>query len=46
MATVTNYQNLNGEDCVQVTNDDGSIWSGLKSVYEATLAANSATPQA
>jgi len=42
MATVTTYQNLAGQDCVQVVNDDGTTWSGLKSAYEATLAANSA----
>ena len=51
MATVTKYQNLNGEDCVQVTNDDGSIWSGLKAAYDemtaaSTLPSNSSIPQA
>ena len=48
------YQNLNGEDCVIITNADGSTWSGLKSVYDelqaqATLASelsNPSTPQA
>ena len=37
-ATVTTYQNLSGVDCVQVTNDDGTIWSGLKSAYDAQQA--------
>jgi len=36
------YTNSLGQECVIVTNPDGSIWSGLKSAYEATLAANSA----
>jgi hypothetical protein len=47
MADVTIYQNLNGEDCVAWTDDQGSH-SMLKSAYDAqqaTLAANSA-PQA
>jgi len=46
MATVTPYKNLQGEDMVSVINDDGTSWSGYKFAYEATLAANSATPQA
>lgn len=29
------YLNLNDEECVIVKNEDGSIWSGLKSAYEA-----------
>ena len=42
------YTNTNGEECVIVTNDDGSIWSGLKSAYDeqqvaqATLVTESA----
>jgi len=28
------YKNLNGEDCVRITNPDGSTWSGLKSAYD------------
>ena len=28
------YKNMNGQDCVIITNPDGSIWSGLKSVYD------------
>ena len=27
--------NLNGDEVVVITNEDGSIWSGLKSAYEA-----------
>ena len=47
MATVTNYENLSGEPMVMVINDDGSIWSGTKAAYEATLASsNPSTPQA
>jgi len=45
MAEVTIYQNTNGEDCVQIVNDDGSVWSGLKSAYDAQQAAQVA-PQA
>ncbi len=32
--TVENYTTLDGLECVVVTNDDGSIWSGLKSAYD------------
>jgi hypothetical protein len=28
------YTNLNGEECVIITNQDGSTWSGLKSTYD------------
>ena len=47
MADITIYQNLNGEDCVTWTDEQGTH-SMLKSAYEATLAANSApeTPTA
>ena len=38
MATVTTYQNTNGEDCVMVVNDDGTTWSGLKTAYDAMQA--------
>ena len=31
------YTNTNGEECVIVTNEDGSIWSGLKSAYDEML---------
>jgi hypothetical protein len=37
------YLNTDGVECVIVTRDDGSIWSGLKSAYEAELAANEAS---
>ena len=29
------YLNLNGDECLIIENQDGSIWSGLKSVWEA-----------
>ena len=32
------YQNLAGQDCVVVTNEDGSTWSGLKSAYDEMIA--------
>lgn len=28
------YTNTNGEECVIVTNEDGTIWSGLKSAWD------------
>jgi hypothetical protein len=31
------YLNLNGIECVIVTNDDGTVWSGLKSAYDEML---------
>ena len=46
------YTNTAGQECVIVTNPDGSTWSGLKSAYDAeqaTLASelsNPSTPQA
>ena len=47
------YQNLVGQDCVIIANEDGSTWSGLKSAWEAQQAAtlaselsNPSTPQA
>jgi hypothetical protein len=33
------YLNLDGEECLVITNADGSIWSGLKSAYDAEQAA-------
>ena len=33
------YKNTLGEDCVTIENADGSIWSGLKSAYDAEQAA-------
>ena len=32
------YKNLAGQDCLIVTNEDGSIWSGLKSTYDEMIA--------
>ena len=43
-------KNLYGNDIVIVTNDDGTIWSGLKSAYDeqqaaqATLASELSNP--
>jgi hypothetical protein len=28
------YTNIEGVECVIVTNEDGSTWSGLKSAYD------------
>ena len=28
------YLNLNGDECVILTNEDGTTWSGLKSAYD------------
>lgn len=36
------YTSLNGEECVIVTNEDGSVWSGLKSAYDEMIAQNEA----
>jgi len=43
MTKMTTYQNTNNEDCVLVDNEDGTTWSGLKSVYD-TLASESSAP--
>ena len=37
------YLNLNGDECVTVTNEDGTTWSGLKSAYDA-MQAEQSTP--
>ena len=29
------YFNLDGEECVIIENENGTTWSGLKSVWEA-----------
>jgi hypothetical protein len=31
---INEYKNLDGLDCVVVDNQDGTFWSGLKSVYD------------
>jgi hypothetical protein len=36
------YLNSDGVECVIIENEDGSIWSGLKSAYDE-LKANEAT---
>jgi hypothetical protein len=35
------YINLDGEECIVITNADGSVWSGLKSAYDEMIAAQS-----
>ena len=37
------YTNIDGLECVIVTNEDGTIWSGLKSAYDA-MQAEQSTP--
>jgi hypothetical protein len=37
------YKNLNGEECVIIQNEDGSIWSGLKSAYDEMIAQREAS---
>jgi len=32
------YLNLDGVECVMVTLEDGSTWSGLKSAYDEMIA--------
>jgi hypothetical protein len=31
------YLNLDGFECVIITNEDGTTWSGLKSAYDEML---------
>jgi len=39
------YLNTQGDECVIITNEDGSTWSGLKSAYDEMLAqAEQSTP--
>jgi hypothetical protein len=39
------YLNTEGVECVTITNEDGSTWSGLKSTYDEMLAqAEQSTP--
>jgi hypothetical protein len=39
------YLNLDGIECVIITNEDGSTWSGLKSAYDEQQAqAEQSTP--
>jgi hypothetical protein len=39
------YTNLDGVECVTITNADGTTWSGLKSAYDEMLAqAKQSTP--
>jgi hypothetical protein len=35
------YLNQNNQECVIIENEDGSIWSGLKSAYDEMIAAQS-----
>jgi hypothetical protein len=32
------YLNSEGQECVVIINEDGSIWSGLKSAYDEAKA--------
>jgi hypothetical protein len=34
---IIDYKNTMDEDCVIVTNDDGTSWSGFKYAYEEML---------
>jgi hypothetical protein len=39
------YLNTQGDECVIITNEDGTSWSGLKSAYDEMLAqAEQSTP--
>jgi hypothetical protein len=40
------YFNLDGVECITISNEDGSIWSGLKSAYDAEQAAKVVEPPA
>jgi hypothetical protein len=31
------YTNIDGVECVMITNADGSTWSGLKSAYDEMI---------
>jgi hypothetical protein len=37
------YLNLDGIECVTITNSDGTTWSGLKSAYDE-MQAEQSTP--
>ena len=37
------YLNLAGQECVVVTNEDGTTWSGLKSTYDEMIAQSEAS---
>jgi hypothetical protein len=39
---IVNYKDSGGVDCIIVTNEDGSTWSGLKSAYDEMIARNEA----
>jgi hypothetical protein len=40
---IKEYLNIDGVDCVIVSNEDGSTWSGLKSAYDK-MQAEQSTP--
>ena len=40
------YLNLDGVECVMIENEDGSTWSGLKSVYDEQQAQLAEKPTA
>ena len=37
------YTNLDGEECVIIQNENGSVWSGLKSAYDEMIAQREAS---
>jgi hypothetical protein len=37
------YLNTEGVECVMITNEDGTVWSGLKSAYDE-MQAEQSTP--
>jgi hypothetical protein len=39
---IEEYENLNGQTCVLITYEDGSTWSGLKSIWDEQQAAKEA----
>ena len=43
MPTITPYENTEGEQMVSVVYEDGTIWSGYKSAYDA-MQAEQSTP--
>jgi hypothetical protein len=36
------YLNIEGVECVVITNEDGTVWSGLKSAYDEMIAQSEA----
>jgi hypothetical protein len=40
---IKQYKNLNDDECLIVENENGSIWSGLKSAYDEMIANETAS---